>query len=75
MIDLQKLDYSEFEILVGLLLKREGFEILSGPGRPGTVGPDYVTVSPDLSPVVVEVKHFTRSGVGKHLLLQFADDI
>jgi len=24
MIDLQKLDYSEFEILIGLLLKREG---------------------------------------------------
>lgn len=75
MINLEKLDYSEFEILIGLLLKREGYEILSGPGRPGTSGPDYVAISPELSPVVVEVKHFTRGSISKHLLLQFAGDI
>lgn len=75
MIDLEKLDYSEFEILVGLLL-REGYEVLSGPRRPGTAGPDYVAVSPDLSEVV-EVKHFRRQGsdIGKHKLRQFAGDI
>lgn len=75
MIDLQRLDYSEFEILVGLLLKREGHEILSGPGRPGIAGPDYQTVSPEGMHVVVEVKHFIRSGVGKSLVMQFAGDI
>lgn len=77
MIDLQKLDYSEFEILVGLLLKREGYEILRGPGRPGTRGADYETVSPDGNPVVVEVKHFNfaRAAVSKSLVMQFAGDI
>ena len=77
MIDLQKLDYKEFEILVGILLKREGYEILRGPGRAGTRGPDYETVSPDGHTVVVEVKHFnfSRGTIGKSLLMQFAGDI
>lgn len=77
MIDLEKLDYSEFEILVGLLLVREGYKLLSGPGRPGTAGPDYVAVSPDLSELVVEVKHFRHQGrnIGRYILRQFAGDI
>ena len=63
--------------MVGLLLLREGYEVVSGPRRPGTAGPDYVAVSPDLSEVVVQAKHIRRQGsdIGKHILRQFADDI
>jgi hypothetical protein len=75
MIDLQKLDYTEFEILVGLLLIREGYEIISGPSRPGNRGPDYETVSPEKKSVLVEVKHFKRAPIGRHQLFQFAGDI
>lgn len=77
MIDLQQLDYSEFEILVGIILKRIGYEILRGPGRPGTRGPDFEVISPDGIPFVVEVKHFKLQdqGIGKSLLSQFAGDI
>ncbi len=75
MINLQKLDCSEFEILVGLLLQREGYKILSGPGHPATIGPDYVAASPKLLPVVVEAKHFIRSDVGRSLVLRFVGDI
>jgi len=64
MIDFKKLTYDEFEVLVGLLLKRAGHQIAHGPGSPGTRGPDYQTVSPDGHSVIVEVKHFTR-GIGK----------
>ena len=76
MIDIQKLQYDEFEILVGLLLKREGHQIVYGPGvLNGGRGPDYETVSPDGHPVIVEVKHFTRGGVGRSVVLQLAGDL
>ena len=74
MIDFKKLQYDEFEALVGLLLKREGHQIVHGPGAPGTRGPDYETVSPDGRSVIVEVKHFTR-GIGKSHLIQFIGDL
>jgi hypothetical protein len=76
MIDLEKLQHTEFETLVGLLLKREGHQIVHGPGAPGTRGPDFETVSPEGRPVVVEVKHFNFArGVGKSLVMQFVGDL
>ena len=76
MIDLGKLRYNEFETLVGILLKREGHQIVHGPGAPGSRGPDYETVSPDGRPVVVEVKHFNFArGVGRSLVMQFVGDL
>lgn len=76
MIDLQELDYSEFEILVGLLLKREGYSILRGPNYPDTRGPDYETVSPDGRPIFVEVKHPNpkHNSLGKFLLRHLGED-
>lgn len=74
MIDFKKLHYSEFEILIALLLKRAGHQIVHGPGPPGTSGPDYETISPDGNPVIVEVKHFTR-GIGKSQVVQFIGDL
>jgi hypothetical protein len=75
MIDLKKLDPFEFEILVGLLLQREGYKLLSGPIRPGSAGADYEAISPEHVYVVVEVKRFIRDGVGKSLMMRFAGDI
>src|ERR1022692_2830392 len=75
MIDLQMLDYREFEILVGVLLKKEGHEIVRRPGLPGTLGPDYETVSAQGVPYIVEVKHFKRSVLGRSVLSQFAGDL
>lgn len=74
MIDIQKLRPDEFEILVGLLLKREGHQIVRGPGPMGTLGPDYETVSPNGNPVLVDVKHM-RAGIGKSWLFRFAGDL
>jgi hypothetical protein len=74
MIDFKKLSYGEFEALVGLLLKREGYQIVHGPGSPGTRGPDYELVSPSGRSVIVEVKHFAQ-GIGKSHLTQFVGDL
>lgn len=75
MIDFQMLDYREFEILVGVLLKKEGHEIVRRPGRPGTMGPDYETIAPKDVPYIVEVKHFKLPVLGKSALSQFAGDL
>ena len=75
MIDLKALNYNEFEMLIGLLLSREGHEILRGPSRAGMKGPDYETISPQKQSVLVEVKHFIRSQIGRHQLVQFAGDV
>lgn len=76
MTDLQKLRYDDFEKLVGVLLKRTGYRILSEPGRPGTRGPDFQALSPDGRQVVVEVKHLNLAkGIGKSTILQLAGDL
>src|SRR5579859_1397010 len=76
MFDLDRLDYREFETLVGLLLRREGHQIVHGPGAPGTRGPDFETISPEGRPVVVEVKHIKfGGGVGRSVVRQFSGDI
>lgn len=59
-MDLKKLRYDEFERVVGVLLKRLGYRILSEPGRPGTRGPDFETLSPAGQQVIVEVKHLNE---------------
>lgn len=75
MIDLQKLDWKEFESLVGLLLSREGHEIVQGPPQPGARGPDYETISPAGTAVLVETRHLKQSSFTGQLLNQFAEDI
>jgi hypothetical protein len=75
MIDFKKLDYRDFEILIGLILQREGYSIIQGPPAPGRPGPDYETESPLGFPVWVEVKHFKRSLMTRSELSQFAGDI
>ena len=60
-MDLHALDYAEFELLIGLLLRREGYEILKTPAPPGHVaGADYEVVDPSGAFQFVEVKHFER---------------
>jgi hypothetical protein len=75
MIDFQKLDYKDFEILVGLVLKREGHSIIHGPPATGKTGLDYETRAPQGYPVLVDVKHFKKSVVTRSGLAQFAHDI
>jgi hypothetical protein len=74
MMNIQDLEYQEFEILVGLILKRIGHQIIRSPQSNLARGPDFETISPDGYPVVVEVKHFKR-GVPKSLLRQFIGDL
>jgi hypothetical protein len=46
MFDLKQLHHTDFEALVGLLLKRDGYQIVRGPSPPGTRGPDFEAISP-----------------------------
>jgi hypothetical protein len=75
MMDIESLDYSEFELLVGLLLQREGHRILKTPAPPGRLqDADYEVESPDSTLLFVEVKHL-RSGVPLALVHRFVHDI
>jgi len=74
MINFQDLDYKEFEILVGLILKKTGHQIIRSPDFSLARGPDYETISPNGDPTVVEVKHFRR-GVPRSLIRQFTGDL
>ena len=74
-MEIQSLDYSEFELLVGLLLQREGYKILKTPGPPGTqAGSDYEVIGPDGIFYFVVVKHL-RSAVPFALVHRFVHDI
>lgn len=73
-MNLQELSGQEFEVLVGLLLKRTGHEIVQGPGPSMVRGPDYQAITPDGQELVVEVKHFRR-GLGKSQISQFIGDL
>ena len=67
-MDLRSLDYSEFELLIGLLLKREGYEILKTPSPPGHVaGADYEVIDSAGSLHYVEIKHISRPAVMAHI--------
>ncbi len=74
-MDFSELDYKEFELLVGLLLHREGFCILVAPDEGRPTGPDFEVVLPDSTPLYVEVRHYRRSSVPLALLQQLAGDI
>jgi hypothetical protein len=60
MIDFQKLDWRQFELLCGSILAAEGFEDVRQNGRPGQVqhGVDLTFSSPDGKQWVAQVKHF-----------------
>jgi len=78
LIDLRQLDYRQFELLVGLLLQREGYTIVSSSlthKRETLRGPDFETVAPDGGSVFVEVKHFSRPVLGSSQIRQFIGDI
>lgn len=60
-MDFTDLNYEEFELLIGMLLAREGFAIVRTPRDGHPFGPDYEVRSPDGIPTFVEVKHFRRS--------------
>jgi hypothetical protein len=73
-MDLRSLDYSEFELLIGLLLKREGYEILKTPAPPGHVaGADYEVIDPSGSFRYVEIKHISRPATMMHIDRFIAD--
>jgi hypothetical protein len=74
MLEFENLDYRDFESLVGALLKREGFQIIRGPGPTVSRGPDYEVISPENDHTLVEVKHFRRP-ISTSQVLQFAGDL
>ncbi|MGY5790228.1 restriction endonuclease len=68
------LSYQEFELIVGALLARSGFQILGQP-RPGQhVGPDFEAVLPGGDRLIVEVKHY-RQPIPRSIVHQFVGDI
>jgi hypothetical protein len=74
MINLKNLTWQDFELLVEMLLGREGYRIVNR-AKMGTRGPDFEAVSPTGIRTLVECKHFTRTEIGPSLLRQFVDDI
>jgi len=62
MEDFANLDYKAFELLVGLLLAREGFQITRTPTGGADFGPDFEAFLPNGQRAFVEVKHFRRTG-------------
>ena len=58
MLNLLDLDWIEFELLIGLLLRKSGFEILKTPPPPGRPGPDYEVLDADGVFYCVDIKHF-----------------
>jgi len=74
-MNLESLDYKEFEALVGMLLTREGLHISRTP-KAGQTGPDFEVVRPDGQPAIVEVKHLRRTlGVPAALVDQFIGEV
>lgn len=74
-MDLNALDYAEFELLIGLLLQREGFRVLKAPRfSDGPVGMDYEATDSLGGVRYVEVKHF-RKTILRSSISQFLGDI
>jgi len=71
--DLATLSYEDFERVVGALLIRSGYDLISKP-QPGRNGPDFEALAPTGDRVFVEVKHFRR-GVPRALLEQLTRDL
>jgi hypothetical protein len=75
-MDFDDLNYEDFELLVGLLLVREGFVIKETPPGRGVRGPDFQVVDEKGIAAIVEVKHFRHSKrVPLSALAEFLDDV
>lgn len=74
-MDFSELDYEDFELLVGVLLHREGFQILTTPSNVSDVGYDFEVSLADSAPIYVEVKNYRRSQIPSSVLYRFIDDI
>jgi hypothetical protein len=72
-IDLNTLDYKEFELVVGALLVRSGYHITAQAKR-GQRGPDFEVAAPSGERIIVEVKHF-RQPIPSAMVAQLAGDI
>lgn len=72
-IDLATLGYEEFELVVGALLAKSGYQITARATR-GRPGPDFELVAPSGEKVIVEVKH-SRSQIPSAIVAQMAGDV
>ncbi|MNR96984.1 hypothetical protein D3C72_281470 [compost metagenome] len=72
-LDLTTLSYDDFERVVGALLVRSGFNLLSA-AEPGVRGPDFEALTPTGDRLFVEVKHFKR-GLPRALLERLKHDL
>ena len=73
MFDLGKLQWRDFELLVGSLLLREGYQI-TDRGGPGARGVAFGGVSPVGERVFVGCWNFTFTTAGSILVRQFLTD-
>jgi hypothetical protein len=67
--------YQEFVLLVGLLLNREGYHVLTTPSKYSDSGIDFEVVLPDSTPLYVQVKDYVAASVPTSFLRQFVGDI
>jgi hypothetical protein len=75
-MDFSEINYQDFELLVGVLLSREGFQIFSTPMHDGRdKGYDFEVSLPDSTPLYVEVKHYRHSQIPLSLLRQTVGEI
>jgi hypothetical protein len=58
-IELSTLSYEQFELVVGALLAKSGYNI-TAQVRPGQPGPDFEAVAPSGDTIFVEVKHYAN---------------
>ncbi|HEV2990292.1 MAG TPA: restriction endonuclease [Candidatus Angelobacter sp.] len=73
-MDFTKVDPRDFELLVGLLFAKQGFQLTKLPMEGVDLGPDFEAVSPDSVHTYVEVKrHLAPLPVS--LVKQFAFDM
>ena len=72
-IDISRLGYQEFELVVTALLTRLGYQVVAYAG-PGQRGPDFELVAPSGEKVIVEVRHF-RAPIPSAVIGRVAEDV
>ncbi len=73
-VDLSKLSWEEFELLVEILMLSSGYQIEQRAKR-GVRGPDFEVTTPNGQHLLVEAKRFSHPPAGNQLFRAFGADV